>query len=139
MSELHVENGRLVMERSCQWKGLHWPAPFSSDFPITIVSSSDPVTGETELVLRDAEFNELLVATIAPVPAARGCTAIRWRARPGKTIKGAHARLLAMRTPFRVRDTIDAAALRVLKPSASLHGHRLRAEMGQVNATATAA
>jgi nitrite reductase/ring-hydroxylating ferredoxin subunit len=139
MSELHEENGRLVMERSCQWKGLHWPAPFSSDFPITVTTSSDPFTGETGLILRDADFNELLVATMAPVPSARGSTAIRWRARLGKQLKGAHARMLGIGTPFHVRDTIDAAALRVLKPSASLHGRRLRTGMTQAAVHTTAA
>jgi nitrite reductase/ring-hydroxylating ferredoxin subunit len=127
MSELHEEDGKLVMERSCQWKYLRWPAPFSADFPITALTRSDPVTGETGLTLRDTEFNELLSAIIAPVPAARGVTAIRWRCRIGATRPGFHAKLLGFGAPFRIRQTIDAAALRTLKPSASRHGEDLRA------------
>ncbi len=127
MSELHEEKGKLVMERSCQWRGLHWPAPFSSDFPITVLTRSDPFTGETQLTLRDTEFRDLLIARLAPVPAARGVTAIRWRAKLGSPLKGAHARMLGFGTPFAVREAVDAAALRVLKPSASLHGEQLRA------------
>jgi nitrite reductase/ring-hydroxylating ferredoxin subunit len=115
MSELRVEQGRLVMERNCQWRGLHWPAPFSPEFPATLLTATDPVTGETELTLRDARFRTQLHAIIAPVPAARGITAVRWRSERGRTLT--------------VRDTIDAAALRVLRPSASLHGTDLRAIM----------
>jgi nitrite reductase/ring-hydroxylating ferredoxin subunit len=137
MSELRAENGKLVMERSCTWKGLHWPAPFSSEFPITVLTSSDAVTGETELTLRDAEFRILLTAIIAPVRSARGVTAVRWRAQPGVDLHGVHARLLGLGAPFRVRETIDAAALRVLRPSASRHGEELRA--GIVDTLSTAA
>jgi hypothetical protein len=136
MSELHEEDGRLVMERSCQWKGLHWPAPFTSDFPATVLTRTDPVTGETELTLRDAEFNDLLTAVMAPVPAARGVTAIRWRARLGDTLTGAHAKLLSIGTPFRVREAVDGAAIRVLKPSASRHGEDLRNQLTGAAATA---
>jgi nitrite reductase/ring-hydroxylating ferredoxin subunit len=113
MSELREEHGRLVMERNCQWRGLHWPAPFSPEFPATLLTATDPVTGETELKLRDARFRTQLHAIIAPVPSARGITAVRWRAARGRTLT--------------VRDTIDAAALRVLRPSASLHCTDLRA------------
>jgi nitrite reductase/ring-hydroxylating ferredoxin subunit len=136
MSELHEEDGRLVMERSCLWKGLHWPAFASSDFPITLVTRSDPVTGETELTLRDDEFNDLLTAVVAPAPAARGVTAIRWRCRIGSPLKGFHAKMLGIGVPFRARKAIDAAALRVLKPSASRHGEDLRAA---ITTAATAA
>jgi len=136
MSELHEEDGKLVMERSCQWTRLHWPAPFSPDFPITVLTRSDPVTGETELTLRDTDFNQLLSAVVAPVPAARGVTAIRWRCRVGSTLPGFRARLLALGTPFRIRETIDAAALRTLKPSASRHGEELRAVLTEASATA---
>ncbi len=129
MSELREEGGKLVMERNCQWAGLHWPAPFSSDFPITVETRSDPDTGETALKLRDTDFNTLLSAVLAPVPAARGITAVRWRAEIPPTAKGLHARLIGWGTPFAVREAIDAAALRVLRPSTSLHGEDLRAKM----------
>ena len=115
MSELREEQGRLVMERNCQWRGLHWPAPFSPEFPATLLTATDPFTGETELTLRDSKFKTRLHAVIAPVPSARGVTAVRWRADRGRTLT--------------VRDTVDAAALRKLKPSASLHGADLRAAL----------
>ncbi len=127
MSELREENGLLVMERNCQWGKLHWPAFATAEFPITLLSRTQPETGETELILRDDEFRTLLTARMAPVPAARGVTQVRWRAEIGKTLKGFHARRLGRGTPFAVREEIDAAALRVLKPSASLHGQKLRA------------
>ncbi|TVV77142.1 Rieske (2Fe-2S) protein [Sphingomonas solaris] len=128
MSELREEGGLLVMERSCQWAGLHWPAPFSADFPITVLTRSDPATGRTELPLRDDQFTTLLTAVIAPVPAARGVTAVRWRAEVGRG-SGLHGRLLGLGTPFAVREAIDAAALRRSKPSASTHYDDLRARL----------
>ncbi len=128
-AELREERGALVMERNCQYKGLHWPAPFSSDFPASILSRTDPVTGETRLTLRDAAFSTLLEAIVAPVPAARGVTAVRWRAKLGPSVKGLVGRLVGAASPFRVRDTIDAAALRALLPSASTHAEALRATL----------
>jgi nitrite reductase/ring-hydroxylating ferredoxin subunit len=125
MSELHVENGRLIMERSCQWRGLHWPAPFSPEFPATLLVSTHPVTGETFLTLRDADLNERLGAVLAPVPASRGVTAVRWRA--------GHSAFFGfipgLGNTLTVRSSIDAAALRTLKPTASLHGAELRAKL----------
>ena len=129
MSELHVEGGRLVLERNCQWASPHWPAPFSSDFPISLRIATDPVTGESDLVLRDAGFDRLLEATLAPVPAARGVTQVRWRARLGEQRHGLMARLLGAGAPFAVRPAIDGAALRVLKPSASILAEDLRQQI----------
>jgi nitrite reductase/ring-hydroxylating ferredoxin subunit len=129
MSELHVENGRLTMERSCQWRGLHWPAPFSPEFPATLLLSTDPVTGETLLTLRDAGLNEHLRAALAPVPAARGVTAVRWRADPCKGRSAFSGLIPHVGDPLTVRSSIDAAALRALKPTASLHGAELRAKL----------
>ena len=127
MSELHEVSGALVMERSCQWKGMHWPSPFSSDFPATLMTRTHPVTGETTLSLRDADFTTLLTAIIAPVPAARGVNAVRWRYAIGDAGRSLHARLLKLPNAFRVFDQVDAAALRAVHPSASLHGETLRA------------
>ena len=131
MAELHVADGRLVLERNCQWASPHWPAPFSSDFPISLRISTDPVTGESDLLLRDAAFNRLLEATLAPIPAARGVTQVRWRARLGDQRPGVMAKLLGAGAPFAVRPAIEGAALRVLKPSASILAEDLRR---QVNA-----
>lgn len=138
MSELHEENGLLVMERSCQWGKLHWPSYASADFPITILTRTSPMTGETELTLRDDAFNTLLNARIAPVPAARGVTQVRWRAEIGKTLKGFRAKRLSWGVPFAIREAIDAAALRVVKPSVSLHGRRLAAALDRVDLSAAA-
>src|SRR3546814_1363694 len=107
MSELHDQNGMLVMERSCQWKGLHWPAPFSSDFPLTFLTETHPVTGETRITLRDTDFNELLRAVVAPVPSARGVTAIRWRAELGERHPGALGMMLRGVNPFSVRKNVN--------------------------------
>lgn len=139
LAELAEQNGKLVLERSCQWAGLHWPSPFSSDFPITLRISADPVTGECDLLLRDDGFNPLLSATLAPVPAARGVTQIRWRAKLENTRPGISAKLMGVGAPFAVHSTIDGAALRVLKPSASIHAVTLRNEINARSAQVSAA
>lgn len=129
MSELHIEHGLLMMERSCQWRTPHWPASFSPEFPATLLSATHPITGETRLTLRDAEFNVYLRAVLAPVPAARGVTAVRWRTELVKGASRLHALLLRLGNPLVVHSFIDAAALRALKPSVSLHGAELRARL----------
>jgi len=129
LAELAEQDGKLVLERSCQWAGLHWPSPFSSDFPITLRISTDPVTGECDLLLRDDGFHTLLSATITPVPAARGVTQVRWRAKLADNRPGMRAKLMGAGTPLSVHAAIDGAALRVLKPSASIHAATLRNEI----------
>lgn len=126
MAELHEQQGLLVMERSCQWKLPHWPAAFSSDYPLTLFSSVEPASGETTLLLRDREFNELLSMRLAPVPANRGVTAVRWRAAAGAGLSIPTAHLLARLNPIKVHTTIDAAALRKLKPTVSMVFEELR-------------
>ena len=138
-TELMVKGGRLVLERSCQWAAPHWPAPFSSDFPVSLRISTDPVTGESELLLRDDQFNTLLEAVLAPVPAARGVTQLRWRARRAARRPGLMARAMGLGAPFAVLPSIDGAALRVLKPSASVHAATLRAAIAADVAPADAA
>jgi nitrite reductase/ring-hydroxylating ferredoxin subunit len=133
MDELHVQDGRLVLERNCQWASPHWPAPFSSDFPISLRISTDPVTGESELLLRDAAFNRLLEAIIAPVPAARGVTQVRWRAKLGNKRPGLMAKLMGTGTPFAVLSVVDGAKLRILKPSASILAEDLRKGISKGN------
>lgn len=128
MAELHLADQKLVLERNCQWASPHWPAPFSSDFPISLRIATDPVTGESDLLLRDTAFNRLLEVTLAPVPGARGVTQVRWRARLGEQRPGIMAKLLGAGAPFAVRSAIDGAALRVLKPSASILAEDLRRE-----------
>lgn len=126
MAELIEQDGRLVLERSCLWSVLHWPAPFTSDFPVTLRISTDAITGESELLLRDDAFSPLLRATISPVPAARGVTQVRWRAKLEPARASLPARAMALGVPFRVLPTVDGAALRVTKPSASIHAAALR-------------
>lgn len=127
MAELAEQDGKLVMERSCQWASPHWPSPFSPEFPITLRISTDPVTGESNLLLRDDAFRPLLFATLAPVPAARGVTQVRWRAKLSKHRSGWIANwLLGTGAPFKVLAAVDGSALRVLRPSASIHAASLR-------------
>lgn len=139
MSELREEDGLLVMERFCQWGKLHWPSYATAEFPITFITRTRPDTGETEAVLRDDSFRILLTAQLAPVPAARGITQVRWRAKLGEELKGRHALALRRRGSFVVRDTVDAAALRVLIPSASHRAHQLREQMPATPEVAAAA
>ena len=138
MSELREEGGMLVMERFCQWGKLHLPAYAAAEFPITFITRTCPETGETEAALRDDSFRNLLTARIAPVPAARGVTQVRWRARLGDALKGRHAAALRLRGSFAVRDAVDAAALRVLIASASHSGYRLRQQMLTPSSSAAA-
>jgi len=126
MSELHEHGGQLVMERSCQWKLPHWPAAFSSDYPLTLTSSTDPVSGETTLTLNNRDFRELLSMRLAPVPARRGITAVRWRAAPGADLSSLVGRALAWFNPINVHTTINGAALRELKPTVSVVFEELR-------------
>lgn len=129
MTELVEQDGKLVLERSCQWASPHWPAPFSSDFPITLRIATDAITGESDLTLRDDAFNTLLTATLAPVPGGRGITQIRWRARLSDKRPGLMAKMLGAGAPLTVHSQIDAAALRQLKPSASIHAATLRSQL----------
>jgi nitrite reductase/ring-hydroxylating ferredoxin subunit len=125
-SELKERDGRLVLERCCQWASPHWPAPFSSDFPLSLRISCHPVTGEADLSLIDGDFNILLRAILAPVPASRGVTQVRWRAKLSPNRPGFMAKAMGTGKPFKVFDTIDGAALRVLKPSVSTRASDLR-------------
>jgi nitrite reductase/ring-hydroxylating ferredoxin subunit len=126
MSELHEQDGQLVMERSCQWKRPHWPAAFSSDYPLTLTSSTEPVTGETALLLRDRDFRELLSMRLAPVPAGRGVTSVRWRGVHGADLPSLVGRALQWLNPINVHSTVDGTALRTLKPTASVVFDELR-------------
>jgi nitrite reductase/ring-hydroxylating ferredoxin subunit len=138
MSELHEQDGRLVMERSCQWKRPHWPAAFSSDYPLTLISSTEPVTGETTLLLRDRDFRELLSMRLAPVPAGRGVTSVRWRAVQGADLPSLARRALQWLTPIKVHSSVDAAALRTLKPTASVVFDELRRALSSSSAQSAA-
>jgi nitrite reductase/ring-hydroxylating ferredoxin subunit len=126
MSELQERDGWLEMERFCHWGKLHLPSYASAEFPISLVSRTDIRTGETELELRDDEFRTLMRVRLAPVPAARGVTQIRWRVGFGQELVTRQARNLRGPHFFVAKQAIDAAALRTLKPSVSLHGHKLR-------------
>jgi hypothetical protein len=139
LAELHVADDLLVLERGCQWATPHWPAPFSSDFPITLRIATHPLTGESALTLRDAAFATLLRVRMAPVPGARGVTQVRWRAKLGERRKGAMARLMGLRAPFAINPSIDGAALRVLKPSASILAEDLRLQVATQTPTSAAA
>lgn len=131
LAELAEREGQLVLERSCQWASPHWPSPFTSDFPISLRIATDPVTGESQLTLLDDAFNTLLRARLAPVAAARGVTQIRWRAALSPERPGVMAKAMGVGTPFKVYDRIDGAALRELKPSASIHATDLRETIAQ--------
>jgi nitrite reductase/ring-hydroxylating ferredoxin subunit len=126
MAELHQQDAELVMERSCQWKLPHWPAAFSSDYPLNLISSTDPRTGETAFVLNDRDFRELLTMRLAPVPAARGVTAVRWRALLGTGLPNWTERTLRWFDPIKVHADIDGSALRKLKPTVSIVFENLR-------------
>lgn len=126
MAELHEEAGMLMMERSCQWHPLHWPSHFVAEFPLTLLTRTHPLTGETHLTLRDDAFNDLLHAVLSPVPSARGETAVRWRAELGVRRPGLRGAMLRGVNPLSVLSSIDGSKLRTTKPTVSLHGEDLR-------------
>lgn len=125
-TELIEANGRLVMERNCQWAGPRWPAPFIPEFPASLHISTEPETGESELILRDGDFNELLRVILSPVPAGRGVTQVRWRAKLASSRPGLMAKFIGAGAPFAILPAVDATALRVLRPSVSVHAQALR-------------
>lgn len=125
-TELIEANGRLVMERNCQWAGPRWPAPFIPEFPASLLISTEPETGESELILRDADFNELLRVILAPVPGGRSVTQVRWRAKLASNRPGVMAKVMGTGAPFEILPAVDGAALRVLRPSVSVHAEALR-------------
>ena len=131
MSELHEENGKLVVERSCQWAGVHWPAHFVAEFPLTLLTSTDPVTGETQLTLRDDELRDLFHAVLAPVPSARGVTAVRWRAGQGARHPSLRGTLLRGINPLTVFSSVNGSKLRTTKPTVSMHGESVREAMAE--------
>src|SRR3546814_1373889 len=55
------------MERSCRWRGMHWPARISAEFELNLWTATDPITGETEIKLYNLEFTPLLTARLVPV------------------------------------------------------------------------
>jgi len=115
----HVEDEHVVMERSCRRHGLRWPARVSADFELNLRTETHIETGETALRLMDRDFRPLLSGVIAPVPAVRNTTAVRWRAQ-------AHAKGRLRRRPFLVHDTIDATRLAAVLPSASIEFDKAR-------------
>ncbi len=129
MSELHEEDGMLLMERNCQWSTPHWPSHFVAEFPLSLLTRTHPQTGQTTLILRDDQFNELLRAVLCPVPSARGVTAVRWRSALGVRQPGLHGAILRGINPLSVLSSVDGSRLRATKPSVSLHGEDLRNAM----------
>lgn len=125
-TELIEANGRLVMERNCQWAGPRWPAPFIPEFPASLLISTEPETGESKLIVRDADFKELLRVILAPVPGSRGVTQVRWRAKLASHRPGIMAKVMGTGAPFEILSAVDGAALRVLRPSVSVHAEALR-------------
>ena len=114
------------------------PAAFSSDYPLTLISSTEPVTGETALLLRDRDFRELLSMRLAPVPAGRGVTSVRWRAVQGADLPSLVGRALQWLNPVNVHSTVDGAALRTLKPTASVVFDELRRALSPSSAQSAA-
>src|SRR3546814_5062848 len=75
------------------------------------------MTGETEIKLYNLEFTPLLTARLAPVPAIRNGTTVRWRAQ--SCARGLYG-LRTRRQPILIHDHIEAAQLMAVLPSASI-------------------
>ena len=127
--EVKEKDGRLMLERSCQWSSNKWPASFSAEFPLAAVFSVEPETGQCDILLRDSEMAPILRISLAPVPAARGTTQVRWRAKKEDGLSGIRGKILGVGTPLTVRSHVDAEKLRMLRPSVSDRAAQLRDEM----------
>src|SRR3546814_20396156 len=40
------QGGRLIMERSCRWRGMHWPARISAEFELNLWRSEERRVGK---------------------------------------------------------------------------------------------
>lgn len=115
---------QLVMDRGAGWIGPHLPDRFVPDWPLVFRTLIDPATGQTLAEIRNTDEDLLISALIAPAPAARGATSVRWRCRVAFEMGGAAAvltRSLALlgRAPLKVKPAIDGAALARLRPGPS--------------------
>src|SRR3546814_16286336 len=72
MSALHYQHGMLVMERSCQWKGVHWPPPFSSDFQLTLLTATHLLTWAARTLLLDTDSHDIPRAAATREQSERG-------------------------------------------------------------------
>lgn len=129
-SDLKEHAGRLVMERTADWSGLKFSPRVRSEFGLNLKLAIAPGAAEIDLELSDADLNPIMAATLAPVPAARGVTAVRWRAQLAPRLHGARQRLYALHAqmsggPLQVRAAVDGRALRTLEPFASLQYEQL--------------
>lgn len=134
MSDLHEKDGTWVMERNADWLKPRAPAAFRSDYPLALRIAVAPAASQIELVLRDVDLNPLMHATLAPAPAARGTTAVRWRGRMADRRYGLRHSLFAVHSrvaggPALPRAMIDGAALMNLKPSVSLQYDQLLTQL----------
>src|SRR3546814_374146 len=116
------------------FRSLHWPARVSAEFELNLWTATDPMTGETEIKLYNLEFTPLLTARLAPVPAIRNGTTVRWRAQ--SCARGLYG-LRTRRQPILIHDHIEAAQLMAVLPSASIEFDKVR--MGMRNAQVAAA
>ena len=122
----HWQDGHIVLKRWCHWAGRRIDSRFTEDFPLLLHSATNPQTGETAFSLRDMDRRELIRATLAPAPAERGVTAIRWRAERGSSVPPMRKLWLSRRSPIRHRQWVDGAKLRKLLKSASTPFQKLR-------------
>lgn len=98
-----IENGRICYARACRKAGGVMPDRLRGDLPLELSISIEPTTGFSNLILRNEARDILIEAAMSPIPAKRGTTAIRWRARAlRRTGRG---------VPFAVSTTVDGAQL----------------------------
>lgn len=76
--------GRIVCERACRRRGGILPDRLRAELPYALRLEIEADTGLTLLTLRDDKNRQLLEAVLSLVPARRGATAIRWRARAAR-------------------------------------------------------
>ncbi len=133
LGDPRFDDGLLTLDRIAYW---NWggighanlgPLRHRADNPLMLRTRTEPVTGTTTAQVCDNEGHVLAQSLLACAPAARGTTAVRWRASvvagsgvpsgKGPALLRALTRL--GKSPFKVNSMIDGEALAALLPGPS--------------------
>jgi nitrite reductase/ring-hydroxylating ferredoxin subunit len=124
-SNLLCSGGSYSLDRYCVHRGHVWPNRLKSQFPFVFHVRAAIETGEARITLHDKAQREIFKMDLAPSPAARGTTAVRWRSTPRT---GMLARFRPGQPPAIVREHRDAEQVAVTRPSISAQFARLIGE-----------
>ncbi|RQH04944.1 Rieske 2Fe-2S domain-containing protein [Paraburkholderia dinghuensis] len=134
LGDARTEDGWLTVDRGAVWKTRMLPPAFVTDHPLIVRTSVSLAGGAALVALLDADETPLVTVFVASSANRRGTTSLCWRgfwhdARvAGAPLRWQIARATG-RSPFRVREQIDGAALAALlvAPSRDLAAARAEA------------